>query len=193
MTKLSSNNIPQMEIVKCKLEGLLLIKRDPGIDNRGFFREVYRKSILSEYGVDFEPVQMNHSLSETNIIRGIHAEKWNKLVYPLTGKMFVPMVDLRVDSPTFGEHEDFMFDCTKGNIPNQALYIPKGFGNSICAMEGPVNYIYIVDAYWTPDSSFAVNPFDKDLGIKWPIKEPIVLEKDLNAPSLRERFPKKFK
>jgi len=186
------STIPEMKVTKCGIEGLLVIERDPGQDERGFFREVYRESLLQLLGVDFKPVQMNHSLSETGVIRALHAERWNKLVYPLTGKMFAAIVDLRPDSKTFGKHEDFVFDGVSG-LPNKALFIPNGLGNSICAIEGPVNYIYLVDAYWTPDSSFAITPFDPDLNIHWPVEKPIVKDSDRNAPTMRDRFPDKFK
>ncbi len=185
--------VPEMKLRECDLKGLFLIERDPAVDERGFFREIYRKSLLSSVGIDFNPVQANHSLSKTGVIRAIHADRWNKLVYPLTGKMFAAIVDLRPESPTFGKYEEFIFDNTGDNLPNKALFVPNGFGNSICAIEGPVNYIYLVDAYWTSDSSFAVNPLDPDIGVSWPVKNPIMKESDKNAPYLRDLFPDKFK
>lgn len=193
MQKQDKNNIPQFKITEGKIKGVYLIERQASPDSRGFFREVWRENLLSEKGVNFQPIQMNHSLSETGVIRGIHAEKWNKLVYPSSGKTWVPIVDLRPDSKTFGTYEEFTFDCTGKNYPNKVLFLPKGMGNSICAIEGPVNYYYLTDAYWTPGSSFAINIYDKDLNIPWPVKNPIVDQKDLIAPSLREQFPDKFK
>ncbi len=185
--------IPEFIITEGKIKGVLIIERSAVSDERGFFREVWREVLLKEKGIEFLPVQMNHSMSETGAIRGIHAERWDKLVYSATGKMWVPVVDLRPESATFGQYEEFLFDNTGGNLPKRALFLPKGIGNSICAIEGPVHYFYLVNAYWTPGSSFAIKPFDEDLNIKWPIKNPIVAEKDLNAKSLRETFPDKFK
>ena len=106
--------------------------------------------------------------------------------------MWAAIVDLRQDSETFGQYEGFLFDNAGENLPEKALFIPNGMGNSVCAIEGPVHYFYLTGAYWTPDSSFAINPFDKDLNIHWPVENPIVNPKDLNAPSLREKFPEKF-
>lgn len=187
------NKIPEMKVEECSIKGLFLIERDPSVDERGFFREIYRKSSLEAIGINFDPIQANHSLSETGVIRAIHGEKWNKLVYPLTGKMFAAIVDLRPESATFGKHEDFIFDNTGENLPNKALFIPNGLGNSICAIKGPVNYIYVVDAYWTKDSSYSINPFDSDLNIAWPVTNPVISEKDQASPSLRQLFPDKFK
>lgn len=187
------SEIPEFKITESRIKGVFLIERLSSIDARGFFREVWRENILSDKGINFKPIQANHSLSETNVIRGIHAEKWNKLVYPATGKMYVPVIDLRPESPTFGEYEEYTFDCTGNNHPKQALFLPNGIGNSVCAITGPVNYIYLTDAYWYPGASFAVNVFDKDLNINWPIEKPILDEKDKNAPTLREQFSDKFK
>jgi dTDP-4-dehydrorhamnose 3,5-epimerase len=191
--QVKNSGIPEYKVVGGKIGGVLSIERASSVDERGFFRESWRKSLLTSLGIDFGPIQMNHSMSETGVIRGIHAEKWDKLVYPITGKMWVPIVDLRPESETFGQYEEYTFDCTGDNTPNRVLFLPSGIGNSICAVEGPVHYIYLVSAYWTPDSSFAINPFDKDLNISWPVENPILKDSDLQAPSLRERFPEKFR
>lgn len=179
------------KITSTTINGLLVVERKPKLDDRGFFKEVFRKEMLDRLSPEFNVVQMNHSLSKTGVIRGIHAEKWDKFVYPVTGKMMAAIVDLREESQTFGVVESFDFDCTDG--PSKALFLPTGMGNSICAVEGPVNYVYVVSDYWTPDSSFAVNPFDKDLAIDWPVSEPIIEKKDATAPTMRDRFPNKYK
>lgn len=181
--------ISEMKVVACGIKGLLLIARDPNVDERGFFREVCRKNLL---GKDFDSLQINHSMTEMGYIRGIHGEKWDKLAFPVTGKMFAAIVDLRPESETFGRCEEFYFDCDD-ELPSRALFIPSGLGNSICAIKGPVHYIYEVSAYWTPDSSFAVNPFDPDLNIHWPVDNPKLKNEDRNAPTLRDLFPEKFK
>lgn len=181
----------QYNITESNIKGLLVIERAPQFDERGFFKEVFRQELLKKLSTEFQVVQMNHSLSNTGVIRGIHAEKWDKLVYPISGKMVAVIADLREDSETFGQVEKFDFDCTKG--PTKALFLPNGMGNSICAIEGPVNYCYVVSDYWKPDSSFAINPFDKDLNIEWPVSNPILTDKDRSAPSMRDRFPNKYK
>lgn len=181
----------QYKITETGIRGLLALERAPKFDERGFFKEVFRKELLLKLSVEFDDVQMNHSLSYTGVLRGIHAEKWDKLVYPITGKMMAAIVDLREDSETFGKVEKFDFDCTNG--PTKALFLPNGMGNSICAIDGPVNYCYLVSKYWTDKSTYAVNPYDKDLAIDWPISDPIVKSDDTSAPSMRDRFPNKYK
>jgi len=75
----------------------------------------------------------------------LHAEGWNKLVYPVTGKMFAAIVDIRPDSKTFGKVETFTFDETR----LRALFIPEGLANSICVVgTKPVHYFYLVDKYY---------------------------------------------
>ena len=173
------------------IPGLLVIKRPIFKDNRGFFREIFHLDHLQEAsGVDFKPVQSNHALSEPKVIRALHAEGWNKLVYPMTGKMFAALVDIRPDSPTFGQVEEFEFDETDP----KALFIPNGIANSICVLgDQPVHYLYLVDKYYDGSDTKAIAWDDPDLKINWPIKDPIISDRDKNNPTLRKMFPDKFK
>src|SRR3990167_1233999 len=181
-------------IKKTKIAGLLVIERPTFTDERGFFHEVFRLNELKELGVDFHPVQVSHALSKPGVIRAIHTEGWNKIVYPVTGKMFAAIVDVRPDSPTFAKYEEFVFDNTQKDSPHKALFLPKGMGNSICVMgDEPVHYIYAVDEYWDNSKAQGIAWDDPDINIKWPIKDPIISERDRNNPKLRELFPEKFK
>jgi len=177
-------------IEKTSIEGLLVIERPTFADDRGFFRELFRLSDLEEIaGIEFKVVQANHSYSLPRVIRALHAENWNKLVYPVTGKMFAAIVDIRPDSNTFGKIAEFTFEEGK----NKALFIPKGLANSICVVgDKPVHYIYLVDAYYKGDDTRAVAWDDSDLNIKWPVDNPIISERDRNNPKFRDMFPEKF-
>jgi len=170
-------------------DGLLLIDRPVMVDDRGFFREAIRMEDLKELGINFNPIQLNHSLSKPGVIRALHAESWNKLVYPLTGKIFIAIVDIKPESVTFGKVTTFNFDDSNRKL----LYIPVGFANSICVVGNePVNYIYLVDQYYTGQDTKAIAWDDPDLNIKWPIKNPIISKRDKNNKTLRETFPEKF-
>ena len=177
-------------ITKTSIPGLLIVDRPVFTDNRGFFREVFRLNDLEkEIGMEFKIVQSNHSRSLPGVVRALHAENWNKLVYPLTGKAFSAIVDIRPDSPTFGKVETFEFD---GEKP-RAIFVPKGLANSVCVVgDEPVDYVYLVDAYYDGKDTRAVAWNDPDLNIKWPIENPIISERDKNNPTLREMFPDKF-
>ena len=123
------------------------------------------------------------------MFRALHAEGWNKLVYPVTGRMFAAIVDIRLDSETFGEVETFELDA---NEP-KALFVPIGLGKSICVLgDEDVHYMYLVDAEYTGQDTRAIAWDDPDLAIEWPVKEPIISERDKNNPTLREMFPEKF-
>lgn len=178
-------------IKKTSIEGLLILERHNHPDERGFFREVFHLDELEQVlGAEFKIVQMNHSESKPRVIRGLHAENWNKLVYPLTGQAMVVIADIRVDSATFGKLEIFIFD----ESDPKALFISKGLANSLCVLgEKEVNYIYLVDDYYDDSDQRAVVWNDSDLAIDWPIKDPILSQRDKNNPRLRDLFPEKFK
>ena len=112
------------------------------------------------------------------------------LVYPINGKMFAAVVDIREESGTFGKTETFNFDSSF----RKALFIPKGLANSICVDgENSVDYIYYVDSYYDGSDTEAIAWNDPNLNINWPVKTPIISERDKNNPTLKEAFPEKFK
>lgn len=178
-------------VSKTEIGGLFVLKRPSSPDDRGFFREVFHANELQEaLGFEFKPVQWNHSKSKPGVIRAIHAENWNKLVYPVTGKMFAAIVDIRPESKTFSKVLTFEFS----DEDRYALFVSKGLANSICVNgDEDVNYLYLVDAYYTGNDTRAVAWDDPDLNIKWPVSNPVVSERDKNSPRLRELFPDKFK
>lgn len=173
------------------IPGLLILERPILSDERGFFRELFHKDELEKVsGIKFEGVQMNHSHSKPGVIRGIHAEKWNKIVYPVSGEVFIAIADIRPDSLTFGKVETFSVHGEN----RIGFFIPNGLANSLCVIgEKAVDYIYLVDAYWNGSDIRAIAWDDPDLNIDWPIKNPILSERDKNNPTLRDLFPEKFK
>lgn len=176
-------------VERTKIPGLLVIDRPTFKDKRGFFREIVRLSDLGKLGIKFRPIQLNHSYSKPRVIRALHSENWNKLVYPLTGEMFAAIADIRPNSETFARVETFSFE---EGLP-KALFIPKGLANSICVRGAkPVHYLYLVDKYYDGKDTRAVAWNDPDLAIDWPVKNPIISERDKNNPTLRELFPEKF-
>ncbi len=177
-------------IRKTSIPGLLIIEKSTYKDERGFFREVVRLDELEKVsGIKFKIKQWNHAYSHPKVIRALHAEDWNKLIYPVTGKMFAAIVDIRPNSNTFGKVETFVFDETRP----KALFIPNGLANSICVIgTKPVHYFYLVDKYYDGSDTTAITWDDPDLNIEWPVKDPIISERDKNNPTLREVFPEKF-
>ncbi|MEK7616954.1 MAG: dTDP-4-dehydrorhamnose 3,5-epimerase family protein [Patescibacteria group bacterium] len=178
-------------IKKTSIDGLLILERPIFKDKRGFFRELFRKDDLENFlGIKFEPVQMNHSYSIPGVIRGIHAEEWNKIIYPLSGEVFIAIVDLRENSSTFAKVETFKINDER----RIGLFVPIGLANSFCVTgEKGVDYAYLVDAYWDGRDTRAIAWDDPDLAIKWPISNPIISQRDRKNPYLRDLFPKRFK
>jgi len=171
-------------ITETSIPGLLVIEKPTFSDNRGFFREAVRFDELNKaLGFEFKPVQVNHSKSAPKVIRALHAENWNKLIYPITGKMFAAFVDIRKDSPTFSKVETINFDEKEPKM----VFVSKGLANSICVIgDEPVHYMYLVDKYYDGKDTRAVAWDDPDLNINWPVKDPIISERDKNNPTLKE-------
>lgn len=138
-------------------------------------------------GKPFVVKQVNHSRSVKNVLRGLHAEHWGKIVWVPRGTVFSAIVDIRPDSPTFGKYE--IFELSAEN--RRSLYIPEGFANSIYA-QTDVDYMYMVTKTYDGTDTTAVAWDDPDIGVPWPNTQPIISQRDMNNPRLRELFPTKF-
>lgn len=177
------------------LPGLFFLPTTKFTDERGYYAELTRLPELDELlERPFVPKQINLARSNTHVVRGIHAENWNKLVTVTQGTCFCAFADFRPDSPTFGQIETIVLD--PDSAVHGCLFIPAGIGNSLCVVAGPVDYVYVVDQlYKDRDTSndTAISLFDPDLSIQWPIsKEQMIISKrDQAAVTLQERFARK--
>jgi dTDP-4-dehydrorhamnose 3,5-epimerase len=191
------DNQIQNGVFKTQINGMFYIERPYHKDQRGFFSEVVKVPNIESYtGSPFQIKQINHARSEKNVIRGIHAEGWNKFVFIVSGVGFAAIVDVRTESSTFGNKEFFKLGLAEDALSG-CLFLPSGIGNSICVLDGPLDYIYVVDKlYEDRDTSgdLAISVFDPDLQIPWPIKreDMIISERDINSITLREKHPEKF-
>ena len=159
-------------------------------DSRGWFKENYQKEKLEALGLPaFDIVQNNFSFNaEKGVIRGLHAEPWEKFISVANGKVFGAWVDLR-KGPSFGQ------TLTIEITPEKAVFVPRGVANSYQTLEDNITYTYLVNAHWAADAQYAaVNLFDPALGINWPISqaEAIVSDKDLGNPLLADVTPMEF-
>jgi dTDP-4-dehydrorhamnose 3,5-epimerase len=184
-------------VYKTKINGLYYLEYTFNADERGFFAEVgHTHKIEAVTGEAFKIAQINHSRSNLNVVRGLHAEGWNKLTTVINGYAFSALADVRPESPTFGQVETFEFGPDNGGLKG-SLYISMGIANSVCVLKAPVDYIYCVDKLYQdrdPKGDQAISLFDPDLNIAWPIaKDKMILsERDKNAVTLRQKFPQKF-
>ena len=176
-----------------RIKGLVIVDFPYNLDERGFLQEFYRENEFEFAGHKFTSPHGALSFSKPGVIRGIHTEEWTKLAIPVTGEMLGAYVDTREDSETFGQVHTEVFNYSDPDVRHQAVLIPPGVGNSICVTGNQgVMYVYLNSEYWEPDRAKGVSLFDPDLNIKWPVKNPIVSDRDRNNPTLRELFPHKF-
>lgn len=182
---------PELTVTETALHGLFVINLPVHKDSRGSFREAYQADKLAALGLPkLGPVQMNVSENiRPGIIRGIHAEPWDKFIHVLHGRVFAAIVDLRIASSTFGQHLTFELDNTT------ALFVSSGFGNSYQVLEAETIYGYLVNKHWSPEQKYTSIRFDDtDLHIQWPLSvlADDVSDKDRHNPFIREVFPEKF-
>lgn len=172
-------------IRRTEIPGLLTIQKLNRWDRGEKPGILYRpEEIKAACGIDFKPVQWNHSHSVPGTIRGIHAERMHKLACVARGTAFAAIVDLRRESNTYGRVVTLLVG--KGGV--DALFIPMGLGNSICCPDDvrELDYIYGVSATHE-GQPIRVRYDDPTLAIHWPVKHPIVSEADLKNPFLSQQ------
>lgn len=176
-----------MNKIDLKLIGAFVIETDVFGDDRGWFTESYNKDKFQKLGVISEFIQDNHSLSkDIGILRGLHFQTLPKaqakLVRCTRGEIMDVIVDLRKGSPTYLKHEKVFLS---GDNFRQ-LYIPKGFAHGFLTLTNDVEVQYKVDEFYSKEHDRSIRFSDLDLGIDWGISNPILSEKDRNAPFLKD-------
>ncbi len=176
-----------MKITKTKLDGVVIIEPDVFGDNRGFFMESWNKKKMSEVGLDYDFVQDNHSKSIVKgILRGIHFQKGNKaqakLVRCVKGAVFDVAVDLRQSSPTFKQWVGVELSAEN----KKQLLIPRGFGHGFVTLTDDVEFLYKADNYYAPEADAGICWNDQEIGVEWGIENPILSEKDMKNPLLKD-------
>ncbi|UCS94440.1 dTDP-4-dehydrorhamnose 3,5-epimerase [Echinicola marina] len=155
-------------------------------DARGYFLETYREDLLAEKGINTRWVQDNQSFSVAGTVRGLHFQHapfaQAKLVRVITGKVYDVAVDLRKDSPTFGQYHGVILDSAQHNL----LYVPEGFAHGFSVLEDAV-FSYKCSSFYSKKSEGGIIWNDESLDIDWMVGSPIISEKDLLLPTL-EKF-----
>lgn len=176
-----------MNIQTTKLEGVLLIEVEVHQDHRGFFMESYNKHKFEAAGINCNFIQDNHSLSvEAGTLRGLHYQldpkAQTKLVRVVAGSIYDVVVDLRKSSPTFGQ----WIGVILSEANKRQLLVPKGFAHGFCTIESNTQVFYKVDEYYSPEHDRGIFWNDDDLAIDWPVRTPILSDKDNKHPKLTE-------
>lgn len=175
-----------MEVTKFAVEGPLLLTPRAFADHRGFFMEAYNRRVFEEIGIKDEFVQDNHSKSVKGTLRGLHYQvnRWQgKLVRCTAGEIWDVAVDIRPNSPTFGQN----VAATLSAENKQMLWVPVGFAHGFQVTSDTAEVIYKCTDYWSPQDERGVIWSDPQLGLNWPDPEGAVLsEKDLVHPLFKD-------
>lgn len=174
-----------MEVVRAPLEGVLLIKPKIWGDARGFFVETWQQDRYAAAGIPAAFVQDNHSRSRKHILRGLHFQKkfpQGKLVSVSLGEVFDVVVDIRPDSPTRGQ----WYGATLTSENQHQLWIPPGMAHGFCVLSDVAHFHYKCTEFYHPEDEGSIRWNDPDIAVAWPITEPLVSEKDANAPFWRD-------
>jgi dTDP-4-dehydrorhamnose 3,5-epimerase len=173
-----------MRQIQTRLRGPLLLEATVHGDERGFFLETFRHSVLAELGFDLAWVQDNHSRSRRGIVRGMHFQPgMAKLVRCARGAIFDVVLDVRVGSPSFGQWEGYELS----DVNHRQFLCPDGFAHGFCVLSEVADVVYKTSAYWDPEREGAVAHDDPTVGIQWPDGlELIASAKDAAAPHLAE-------
>ena len=168
--KILPTNVPDVVLLEPKVFG----------DARGFFVETYREEKLQALGFNWRFVQDNHSRSIQGVLRGLHYQigrPQGKLVHVVRGEIFDVAVDIRRDSRTFGRWVGMKLD----DKSLRQVYIPPGFAHGFCVLSEIADVVYKCSDFYSPGHELTILWNDPEIGIDWPISEPLLSEKDLRG------------
>jgi dTDP-4-dehydrorhamnose 3,5-epimerase len=168
-----------------KLDGVVLVEPVVHGDERGFMLESFSREAWAELGVDVEFVQHNHSRSSQGTLRGIHFQTepgQAKLVRCARGEILDVAVDLRRDSPTYGQWEAHRLD----DVKHRQLFVPVGCGHGFAVLSDEADVAYQVSSYYDPKTEAGIAWNDPDIGVDWEVSDPLLSERDRTAPKLAE-------
>jgi len=176
-----------MQVEETEIPGVLHVRPRIFGDARGFFVEMFQAERYAAAGIDVPFIQDNLSRSAPGILRGLHLQNptsQDKLVWVLEGKVYDVAVDVRVGSPTFGQHVGRLLDAEQKN----QLFVPKGFAHGFCVVgDEPALFAYKCSDRYAQEHELAVRWDDPALGIDWPLDgAPTLSGKDAEAPLLAD-------
>jgi len=170
-----------MKLINTKINGLKILKTKIYKDQRGYFKEIFKKNLFKNSNFKFDCM----SASKKNVLRGLHIQLKNsqaKLITVVHGKIFDVAVDLRKNSKTFGKY----FSIIMAEKSDFSFFIPQDFAHGFLCLSDKCIVSYKASNYQNKKSEKTISWFDKNLKIKWPIKKPITSKKDRNGLSFEE-------
>jgi len=173
------------EFERLEIPDVILIKPKVFTDERGLFMETYKYSDFAEFGIKERFVQDNHSKSiKKGVLRGLHYQKYpvaqGKLIRVVQGEIFDVAVDIRKGSPYYGKWIGVILSSENKNI----LYIPPGFAHGFCTLSDVIDLIYKCTNVYSPEYERGIIWNDPNIGIEWPVENPILSKRDLQLPTL---------
>ncbi|HEX8657913.1 MAG TPA: dTDP-4-dehydrorhamnose 3,5-epimerase [Hymenobacter sp.] len=176
-----------MEVKQYALAGLVEFVPRMFADDRGVFFETFSARLMAQAGADAQWVQDNQSNSKKGVLRGLHFQRpphaQAKLVRVGQGRALDVAVDLRKDSPTYGQHQLVELTAERGNM----LYVPAGFAHGFMALEDDTIFLYKCSDYYAPGAEGGLRWDDTDLNIQWGTEvAPLVSGKDQELPLLKD-------
>ena len=166
-----------MKIITTSIKGILIIEPVTFRDKRGFFMETYNRNRYNASGINATFVQDNLSCSLKNTVRGLHFQIKHpqaKLIQVITGEIFDVAVDLRPGSATFGKWIGILLSDEN----RRQVFIPEGFAHGFCVLSESALFHYKCSDFYTQDDEGGIIWSDPDIGIEWPVQNPIISEKD---------------
>lgn len=176
-----------MKAIKTDIPGVIIIEPDVFGDHRGWFAETWSKKKLEELGIDVDFVQDNQSFTaKKGTLRGLHFQMdpmaQSKLVRVVSGAVLDVAVDLRKGSPTYLKWVSVELSAEN----KRQFFIPKGFAHGFVTLTDDVNFVYKCDNYYSKECDRSVRFDDESIGVEWNVENPIISDKDMNAPLLKD-------
>ena len=170
-----------MNIIQTKLPGCVVIEPKVFGDERGFFLETFHVSRYEQLlGISTPFVQDNYSRSSKHVLRGLHFQKMKqqgKLVRVVRGEVYDVAVDIRKESPTFGQWESIILSEEN----KKQMWIPPGFAHGFLVLSESADFEYKCTDYYDPSDEGSILWNDSDLNVSWPVVKPLISEKDSKA------------
>jgi len=177
-----------MNVVKTKLKDCVIIEPKVFGDERGFFLETFQAVRYADFaGINSPFLQDNHSRSSKGVLRGLHFQKTKpqgKLVRVVRGEVYDVAVDIRSGSPTYGQWEAVILSEEN----KTQFWVPPGFAHGFLVLSDTADFEYKCTDYYDSSDEGSVLWNDPDLNVPWPIDNPLLSEKDANAPKLADLY-----
>jgi dTDP-4-dehydrorhamnose 3,5-epimerase len=185
----TAEGAPVVKLTGLSIRGAYVLESPVWSDDRGYFREWFKRSDFDESGINFPIQQANLSMSKRGVVRGLHysiaPEGQAKLVTCAYGELDDVIVDVRVSSPTYGLVEVIHLSADE----ERSVFVPAGAAHGFCVTSELGALSYLLSSPFNPEMEFEINPFDAVLNVPWPLSgEAIVSQKDAEAPTMMQRL-----